>query len=156
MKRWLIYGAVALAVLLINGDNRAGTDVGKLEPAQVILVDAAPGTVSVRTDAGQLGRGEDLAGAVEDMKQTAAGEIFLDTAEYLLITPPALGQLETLSRRLRASCQVCVVGEAENLNAVGAYLSVHKPEVTLGDWRKGERRLPVLYLEGERMYLAKP
>ena len=156
MRRWLIYGAVLLAMLLINGENRAGTDIGKLEPARVILVDAAPGAVSLYTDVGQYGSGRDLTGAVEDMKQTASGEVFLDTAEYLLLSPTSLGQLEELSRLLRLSCRVCVAAGVKDLEAAGEYLSIHKPDTTLGDWRKGARQLPVLYSEGERMRLAKP
>ena len=65
-------------------------------------------------------------------------------------------KLDELDEFLRNSCQVCVVREVEELSAVGEYLAVHDPEVTLRDWNKGKRDLPILYMEGDRMKLAYP
>lgn len=157
MKRWLIGGAVILAVALwIGGDHAVGTDIEKLKPAQVVWVDEAAGLVSIRTDLGHFGYGRDLASAVADMEQTAAGSIFLDTAEYLLIHPAALNRLEELTQLLRSSCAVCLSNGEADLTEVAEYLAVHKPAVTLRDLRKGERSLPILYLKEGRMYLANP
>lgn len=159
MKRGLIYAAVLVAaVLLLNREGTAGIDIGKLEPACVLMVEEQAGIVKISTDLGHWGCGDDLAAAVNDMKQGAAGAVFLDTTEYLLLTPMSMGRLDELCALLRNSCQLCVAGEVkmEDLAAVGDYLAVHEPGVTLGDWRKGEYDLPILYMEGDRMELAYP
>ena len=156
MKGFLIGAAVLTAALLLSGENGAGTDIAKLEPAQVLWVEESAGYVSVSTDIGQSGRGTDLAAAVRDMEQAASGTVFLDTAEYLLLSPSAEEWLPELAELLRGSCRVCLVEGTADLEAVGAYLAVHKPGVTLRDCRKGSYGLPLLSVEGERMYLANP
>ena len=100
MKRWLIGGVMIIALALLNGENRTGTDIAELEPAQVLWVDEA-GAVEVRTDMGQMGRGRNLDEAVRDMEQTATGRVFLETAEYLLVTPGGATRLDELCRLLR-------------------------------------------------------
>lgn len=155
MKRWLIGGVMIIALALLNGENRTGTDIAELEPAQVLWVDEA-GAVEVRTDMGQMGRGRNLDEAVRDMEQTAAGRVFLETAEYLLVTPGGATRLDELCRLLRPSCKVCLINGNVDLEMAANYLAVHKPAVTLGDFQKGEWRLPILYIKEERMYLANP
>lgn len=156
MKRWLIYGVIALAVvLLMKEENRPGTDVAKLEPARLMWVENVGGGVSLRTDMDHTGWGKNLEAAVQDMEMTAFGQVFLDTAEYLLISPDALRWLPELSELLRSSCQVCLADGVADLAAATEYLAAHKPDYALQDWRKGEKTLPVLYSIEERMYLAK-
>lgn len=157
MKRELIYGAVlAAVVLLLNSEGAAGVDIGKLEPASVLMVEERVGIVKISTDLGHEGCGGDLAGAMVDMKRGAVGEVFLETAEYLLLTPSSMEWLDELFEVLRNSCQVCVTRGVEDLAAAGEYLAVHEPGVTLGDCRKGNCEMPILYMEGDRMELAYP
>lgn len=157
MKRWFLYGAViAAAVLLMKEENRPGTDIAKLEPARILLVEDVPGGVAIHTDVGQFGLGENLQLAVKDMEQTASGQVFLDTAEYLLIGPGAVEWLPELARLLRSSCQICLAEGVKDLTTAAEYLTTHDPSFTMGDWEKGKDGLAVLHLIEERMYLAKP
>ena len=157
MKRGLICGvALVAAVLLLNREGTAGIDIGELEPACVLMVEERAGVVEISTDLGHRGTGRDLAEAMADMRQGTAGVIFLDTTEYLLLTPSAMGRLDELYEVLRNSCQVCVAGGVKDPEAAGEHLAVHEPGVTLGDCRKGNRELPILYMEGDRMKLAYP
>lgn len=157
MKRWLAYGAILLAVvLLVKDEDRPGMDVAKLEPARIISVEEKMGGVLLQTDMGHSGWGRDLNTAISDMESTAAGQVFLDTAEYLLVSPGAVRWMPELSEMLRRSCQICLVDNAPGLKMAAEYLSAHKPGYTLGDWQKGDADLPVLYYLEERMYLAKP
>lgn len=156
MKRWVIYAAVIAALLLASEKGSAGTDIAGLEPVQILRVETLAGNVALRTDTGQSGVGEDLDAATADLKETASGEIFLDTAEYLLVTPSALKWLPELAELLRPACRVCIDCGRTELEAVADYLSVHEPEVTLRQYRRSACPLPVLYQEGERMYLAEP
>lgn len=157
MKRWLIYGAVFLAaILLMKEENRPGTDIAKLEPVRLLWAEEVGGGVCLETDMGQSGWGKDLESAVRDMEETASGQVFLDTAEYLVISPGVLKWMPELSQLLRSSCQVCLADGMKDLNEAAEYLAVHEPGFTLRDWQKGEAGMPAIYLLEERMYLAKP
>lgn len=155
MKHWLICGAI-LAAVLLSGEKAAGTDIGKLEPTRVLLIESQGGAVAVSTDAGHWGLGEDLTDAVDDMQHSASGVVFLDTVEYLLLSPSAVNRFEEVSALLRNSCQLCLVYGVEDLEAAGDYLAIHQPGITVGDCRKNTCVLPVLYMEGDRMKLAYP
>ena len=154
MKRWGIYAAVIAAALLVTKKGSAGTDIARREPVQVLGVETSAGNVVLRTDTGQYGTGESLAAAVADMKKTAGGEIFLDTAEYLLVTPSAQKWLSELTELLRPACQVCLDSGVTDLGAAADYLTIHEPGVTLRRYRQDACPLPVLYLKEGRMYLA--
>ena len=157
MRRWILVSiGIVAAMLLLRNESPAGVDVGVLEPAQVLMVDERYGSVTVRTDMGHFGSGSDLAGAISNMERMAAGKVFLDTTEYLVLSPSAWDRLPELAIFLRRSCKVCLAENVTDLGRVGEYLSVHEPSVALGDWKKGDKALPILMIKGERMYLANP
>lgn len=157
MKRWILWSLVLLAVvLLMKEENRPGTDIAGLEPVRTLWVEAGSDGLRLAADGGLSGQGADLAAAVKDMEQTAYGQVFLDTAEYLLVSPAAVKWLPELMKILRPSCRVYLADKVTDLETVTEYLSAREPGVTLGDWRKGKTNLPVLYVIEERMYLAKP
>ena len=157
MRRWLVWCIVlGTAVVLTKGENSARLDIAKLEPAQVLLVEEQAGRVIVTTDMGHLGRGRTLTEAVEDMKQTAAGQVFLDTAEYLLLAPSAEKYVPELAQLLRPSCRVCVIYGAMELQTAAEYLSVHEPGLTLRDWKINKSEFPKIIASKERVYLANP
>ncbi len=151
MKKWLLL--VCLCGLLL-WKPFAATDVARLKPVEVIRVSTFAGGVLVETDTGDSGVGGNIAKAIEDLKHTTDGDVFLDTVDSLLISPMAVSLLPDLGKYLRPGCNVCVeMGQVE-LESVGAYLNMHEPGVTLQDHRAGERALPVLYVVDGRMYLA--
>ena len=157
MRRWLIWCiALGTAVVLTKGENSARLDIAKLEPAQVLLVEEEAGRVIVTTDMGHLGRGRTLTEAVEDMKQTTAGQVFLDTAEYLLLAPSAERYLPELTQLLRPSCRVCMIYGAMELQTAADYLSVHETGLTLRDWKKNKSEFPKIIASKGRVYLANP
>lgn len=88
------------------------------------------------------------------MYNSTPGEIFLETAEYLLITPEAQSLLLELTQTLRPSCKVCLREGEADLAEAAAYLSVHEPRLTLQDYRTGEKDIPKLKMEGERGQLV--
>ena len=157
MRRWLIWCiALGTAVVLTKGENSARLDIAKLEPAQVLLVEERAGQLIVTTDMGHLGCGRTLTEAVEDMKQTAAGVVFLDTAEYLLLAPSAEKYVPELTQLLRPSCRVCMIYGTMELKTAADYLSVHEPGLTLRDWKKNKSELPKIIASKGRVYLANP
>ena len=105
-----------------------GTDVGKLLPVELVQLDKMGDTVVISTDAGATGTGETVKAAIRDMEKTAAGIVFLDTADYLLVTESAMEEVESIKEHLKPSVRVCIQHVEMNLKDAAAYLSVHKPE----------------------------
>lgn len=155
MKRWLIYGLVLAVVLLAAKEDHPGTDVARLDPVRILMLEESAGAVTVKTDLGHYGVGKTLAEAVEDMRQTASGEVFLDTAEFLLLSRGGAKWLPELSELLRPSCQVCLSLGITELEQAAEYLQFHKPGYSLRLYRKGEQNMPLLYQKEGKMYLAK-
>ena len=150
MKRW-ICGALAATSLFLGG---RGSDIAKLEAVKTLEVSVRNGQVRLWTDTGSLGIGRTLPDAFENLKETASGEVFLETAEYLLLTPDCKALLDDLWSYLRPSCVVCLLDGEGDLDEVGTYLDAHQPQNTLMDYRAGERKLPTLQIRGERMIIV--
>ena len=104
MKKWGIL-LILLAFWLPPGQ---GKDAAELIPVEVVRVAIQDGQVQIETDTGQTGTGGNWAEAVEKLRAGAAGEIFLDTADVLLVGPgtgnrgtsaPAAGSINIMARR---------------------------------------------------------
>lgn len=153
MKR--IFAAV-LAVVCIAVLERApssGTDVAKLQPVELLRIGYYGGYISVETDTGDLGIGRDLDSAFRDLKESAPGEIFLDTADHILVSDTACGLLLQLTDFLRPACAVCIDRSNSAMEDAAEFLNIHRSMVTLRDCGFAETELPVLISKGERLYL---
>lgn len=150
MKRFLLYGAAALLAVLTL--SREKGDVGELIPVELVSVYRAEDQICLETDTRDRGAGKDLEAALGDLEASAQGKIFLETADYLLITKEVYPLLPQLREILRPSAEICLNqgGDAQ----AAAFLAAHKPGVTLNDTRKGWARLPVLTRTEERYHLA--
>lgn len=149
MKRWIVYALALTLVLFLVPVPK--TDVGELLPVELLCVYYKEGTLCVKTDTGDMGTGETLGEALSDLKATAAGNIFLDTVDYLIITKKAIPLLPQLWQILRPATQLCLGEEADT--GAAAFLAAHSPGVTLNDVRAGMRTLPVLTRTEERYRL---
>ena len=125
MKEILLYILLLGAALILPLE---GTDVGKLLPVELVQLDKMGDTVVISTDAGATGTGETVKAAIRDMEKTAAGIVFLDTADYLLVTESAVEEVESIKEYLKPSVRVCIQHVEMNLKEAAAYLSVHRPE----------------------------
>lgn len=150
MKRWSMYALVMALVHFLSPVPK--TDVGELLPVELIYVHYGEnGMVWVETDTGDRGTGETLEAALGDLMETASGNIFLDTADYLILHRNAAALLPQLWKILRPATQVCL-GNGIEENTVD-FLSAHKPGATLNDIRSGTWTLPVLKRIEERYKL---
>lgn len=150
MRRWIVYVLVTALVFLVSPATK--TDVGELLPVELLYIYyGEDGMLHVETDTGDTGAGENLEGAMSDLKATAAGNIFLDTADYLIIHRNAASQLPQLWKILRPATQVCLGTGIQKETA--KFLSAHKPGRTLNDIRGGARSLPTLKRIEERYRL---
>lgn len=154
MKLWLWCAIAALALLIPGWMPFQGTDVADLQPAELIYVYSDGKQLVVQTDAGSMGIGKDPAAAFEDLQNSADASVFLETADYLLLTADTRSLTPELCDYLRPGCGVCLLdGEAE-LSDITDFLKTHEPGVSLQDDRAEEQTLPVLICREGRMHLV--
>ena len=125
MKRLIGYILILLLSLTVPEYR---TDVAKLIPVEVLYLYEEQGIV-IETDTGNVGQGNTLEEAIDHMKETASGVIFLDTAEYLLVTDE--GFLEGAGKYLKGTVRVCMAEKGLDLRDSAEYLEVHKPTAKL-------------------------
>lgn len=154
MKRigWIVLGILAAGIL--PRLPHPAVDVGKLEPVALVQITAEDTGIRVETDTGAWGDGASLSEAVEDLRQGADGIVFLDTADYLLLSGDVESYMPQIYGVIRPACKVCYVSGQPDLEEAARYLAIHPPEKTLGDLRAGKSDLQTLTLEGGRGGLA--
>lgn len=121
-------------------------NVGSLRPIEVVSVYKKDGQVIIETDTGDLGRGQDVVQALEDMKQTAPAVIYLDTAQYLLIATDSQLEADTLRKHLKGAVRVCLTEGEVSTEDAAKYLLVHGDLPKLRHWKPGDS-VPVLRAE---------
>lgn len=150
MRRWMIYVVVVgLALLLKPKDVK---DVGELIPVELLYINREAGSIRAETDTGAVGTGRNLEEALNDLTETAPGTIFLETADYLIVTDRTVNLLPRLTEVLRPATQVCV-----GINAgadAAAFLKAHPSEMTLKNIRAGQEDIPTLIGSKERYHFG--
>lgn len=149
-KQWLLYGLLFVAAVLAPVE---GTDVGKLHPVQAVSIGYYNEQVILKTDTGEIGRGENPELALKNLKQTAPAVIYLDTAEYLLIEDNALELVTQIEEILKSNVRICQIEPQIEVDKAAKYLRVHGELPKLKQWNTGEN-LPVLTMENERIILS--
>lgn len=130
MKRIVIYILALAAALLVP---LRGTDVGKLQPVGLVQLYKEDKTVVIVTDTGDSGRGDTAKAAFENLEATTSGIIFLDTADYLLISKSAIDEIVGLKAYLKPSVRVCLAEADIDPVQAAEYLAVHRPVIKLKD-----------------------
>ena len=133
MKRILLYILVLIALCFapIKGAN-----IGNLRPVEVVHIYKTQNQVAIATDTGDFGIGETGLAALENLKATTPGTIYLDTADFLIIAEGAEPFVKYLSSHLKSSVRICLGEKGLDLAEAGAYLAVHRPSVKLKDYRE--------------------
>ncbi|MBP3659876.1 MAG: hypothetical protein J6I89_00645 [Oscillospiraceae bacterium] len=134
MKKWLYPLAVLAAIALLSRLPHPSRDISRLEPVQAVYLYMEAGELHIETDTGDHGSGHDLTEATDDMKESSDGEIFLETAEFLILDPqvPITPDFYEL---LHPDCRVFFTSEKPDLPAAAKYLSLHTPKTTLAHLR---------------------
>lgn len=149
MKRWSCYGLLLALALLVPV---RGTDVGRLRPVQTVALEWADGNYQIRTDTGDSGRGATVADALADLQATTPAVLYLDTADYLLVTEKGEAGITDLMPRLKKKVFLARIADGADLDGATAYLTVHQPPLRLKDWSPGTK-LPCLETENGRFHL---
>jgi len=131
MKRWPWYLCALLLIAVLGWMPFEGSDVAKLKPVEVVRIERKDSIIMVQTDTGDSGQGQDLPSAFADLKQRTAGQVFLETADYLLIDTEAEPLLPELTAWLRPACGVCICNVPVELEQVALFLNTHSPANTL-------------------------
>ncbi len=118
----LILYSIILAVVLLAPVNRQ--DIGDLEPIQAIWLTQHEDSIVLKTDTGDHGAGVTVEEAVESMRKNSEGVVYLDTAQFLLISENAVPHMDRLISYLRQSVKLCL-WEGENVSAAASYMQSH-------------------------------
>lgn len=134
MKKWLLPMAALAAVAIFSRLPHPARDIADLKPVRAVYIHMEGRTLHIETDTGDSASGPDLAEACADLRTKADGEIFLDTAEFLILDPevPITGEIFAL---LRPDCRVTFTDASPDLEKAAAYLSQHPPKLTLARLR---------------------
>lgn len=146
MKR-LIFAALAIGCLLLFRGN-AGKDLGNLKPVQLVQVTTCNGKVRIRTDTGSMGQGMTVAEAVTDLQNGADGTVFLETADFLLVTALTTRFLPELGDFLRPGTEIARISSYVDGETAAKYLSAHHPAVTLRQAKGNHKMENLHYREG--------
>lgn len=149
--------AVGLLVLvLLLFPSREAAEVGRLEPVQLLYLYREGDRLILAGDTGSRGEGATLAEAVKDLKQTAPGTLFLETADFLVVTGDTETLLPEMGIWLRPSAEAVVTEDPLDPGMAAEYLSAHPPEMTLHQIRTAGGTLPKLSCREARFHLEKP
>ena len=146
---WLLAAASAVCLCMLP---RTGTDAAKLLPAQVLVIGAGDGAITVEADNGAAG----LAAALADMAECAEGTLFLDTAEHIVLLQSAGALLPAAAQqpqfRPAAKLYLARLPELHAAEAV-EFLQAHPGTLTLALARaalaRGDQIRPAQLLPAE-------
>ena len=134
MKKWLIPAIVLVAVAVFSRLPHPARDIADLKPVRAVYIHMEGRTLHIETDTGDSGAGSNLTEACADLRSKADGEIFLDTAEFLILDPK-VPITEGFYSLLRPDCRVTFTDATPDLEKTAAYLTQHLPKLTLARLR---------------------
>ena len=126
--RKLLYCAILIALLFVPVQR---LDVAKLEPVQTVALYIDGKELIVETDTGNTGRGKELLEAVNDLKENTPGVIYLDTAQYLLVTDDTEQYLDALGKHLHQNVKVSKWDGKSSIKSAAQYLRIQENLHTL-------------------------
>ena len=132
-----------LLLILLAAKGNSQPDINRLEPVCLVRMQYSEGKYTLETDTGSRGTGNNPEEAVTNLRESAGGVVFLDTAEFLLIDEN-MQVREEIYDLLRPSCRVCAARGNMDLPQATEYLQVHKPRLRLRELRAGVDQIQVL------------
>ena len=147
MKNMVLYILLVAASIIYPKEK---TDVGKLRPVEVVHIYKG-NQVMIATDTGDMGRGSSIKEALEDLKWTTPGTVYLDTADFLLISESCIEEIGNIKPIVRGNTRICIAEPNVDLTKAAEYLSVHKPETKLNE--AGGKRIQHLKIKNGSLKL---
>ncbi len=131
MKNIILYALTVLGLMLLPLER---ADVADLEPIQAVWIQSEENTVTLMTDTEDRGTGATVAEALEDMKKRSLGIVYLDTAQYLLVSDGAQEYLLQIKSILKESVKVCLWDGQGSVSDGAKYMDAHKIGVKLREY----------------------
>ena len=131
--RKILYAVILLLLLFVPLER---LDVAKLEPVQTVAICVDADEVVLKTDTGSVGRGQNVDRAYQDLEENTPSAIYLDTAQYLLVTEDAVKYVDALRQYLKPTVRVSLYNGKIDLKDAAKYLSVHSDLPKLKNWDK--------------------
>lgn len=110
-------------------------NVANLLPVETVAVYMNGEQVVLEIDTAHTGIGKTVEQALASLKENVAKVIYLDTAEYLLVSEDALEQVDALRAYLKDSVKVGICEAKGKVKAAAEYLSNHQKMPTLRRWK---------------------
>ena len=151
MRRIILY--IGILALVVAAPVKP-MDIEKLRPVQIVSVYKESNWTVIETDTEDKGIGGTARQALQNMKDTSNGVIYLDTAEYLLVTKQTEEATRELIAELKPSVRMCMTTGVEDLKQAVLYLKAHGGLPKLKAWVKGAE-LPVLSTFGDSLIFLK-
>lgn len=150
MKRLVIYVLILALVWALPLDR---TDIAQLRPVEVIAVYRQGDIVTICTDTDDAGQGRSPEEALKNMHDTSTAVIYLDTAQYLIMSANAEADVQAIRNLLKKRTKLCMVTGEVDMQETAKFLRIHKDLPTLRSWMPG-MELPILKQTKNRLKLA--
>ena len=131
MKRIILYGIILIGVFLIPVKP---IDISDLEPIEVVYLSKKEEKVTLQTDTKDIGSGQSVQEALEDMKNKSSGIVYLDTAEYLLVSEDSVDQIPDMKPYLHHSVRVGIWEGEGDISEASRYMRAHKIGCKIKNW----------------------
>ena len=152
MKRTVLYIGILVGLLLAPVEQM---EVGKLIPVEVVSVYRQGENYVIETDTQNKGIGQTPGAALQNLKDTASGTIYLDTAKYLLLTQDAQNAVEVLRENLKPATQLSEIERLLPMQEVAKFLDSHGKLVRLKQWKEGVEMPLLSTFEDSYIFLKK-
>ena len=149
MKR-ILCAVLVIAAFLVPTTPQ---ELGRLKPVEVIKVDVQGSQIWLQTDTEDTGQGGTVEQALADLRASASGTIYLDTAQYLLVPEGREDLIFQMTPYLKSTVQPCCWEGEVPMEKTARFLDCHSPEYTLKQYKPG-MNLQTLIAENERLRLV--
>ena len=112
-------------------------EIGKLIPVEAVAVRQDGEWIRIQIDTGDYGVGYTVEEAYMDLRETAIGTVYLDTAKWLVLDRQTVNMIKGINGYLKRDVRVCINENADNLEEIAVYLNAHKPTVSIRHMETG-------------------
>ena len=113
-------------------------DVAQLQPVQTVAVQIQQQQVVIETDTGNRGQGSTVQAAVADLESNTPGVIYLDTAQYLLLTRDAEAHWSALKEYMHPWVRVSLWDGTGSIEKAAKFLEIRHDLPRLKDLKMPE------------------
>ena len=140
MKKVILYVILLMIVSQIRVNK---IDISDLEPVQAVWIRKDGEMYVITTDTEDTGVGRSVKDALQSMKEKCEKIIYLDTAEYLVVSENCKEAVGDISEFLKDKVKVCVWNGEGKLENVAEYIKSHRIGIRLKDYIS-DVKLPII------------